>query len=133
MTDGRDASPGRSVSVSFRSAALVAFGGICGWACAREILRRRVDDGPLSARQREILAMVGRGMSSKQIARQTGIGEQTVNTHIRRARAALGAPTRAAAVAIASGGQAGTPARPRRSAMRPSAVTISPTSSSNGT
>ena len=119
--------------MSLRSALLVAFGGVCGWVCARKILRRRADDGPLSARQREILALVGRGMSSKQIARQTGIGEQTVNTHIRRARAALGAPTRAAAVAIASAGQAGTPARPRRSAMRPSAVTISPTSSSNGT
>ena len=119
--------------MSFRSAALVAFGGICGWACAREILHRRADDGPLSPRQREILTLVGQGMTSKEIARRSGIAEQTVNTHIRRARAALGAPTRAAAAAIASGGQAGTPARPRRSAMRPSAVTISPTSSSNGT
>ena len=119
--------------MSLRSAALVAFGGICGWACAREILHRRTSEGPLSPRQREILALVGQGMSSKEIARRTGIGEQTVNTHIRRARMALGAPTRAVAAALVSGGQAGTPARPRRSAMRPSAVTISPTSSSNGT
>ena len=118
--------------MSLRSAAWLAFGGLFGWACAREILRTRVDD-PLSPRQREILTLVGRGMSTKEIARQTGIGEQTVNTHIRRARAVLGAPTRAAAAAIASGAQAGTPARPRRSAMRPSAVTISATSSSNGT
>ena len=116
-----------------RSAAWVAFGGVCGWACAREILRRREEDDPLTERQREILAMVGRGMSTKQIAREMGIGTRTVDTHIKRARTVLGAPTRAAAVATLGDRQAVTPARPRRSAIRSSAITTSPTISSKGT
>ena len=115
-----------------RSAAWTLVGGICGWACAREILRQRSDDDPLTPRQREILTLVGRGMSTKQIALEVGIAERTVDTHIKRARAALGAPTRAAAVATLRD-QAVTPARPRRSAIRSSATTTSPTSSSNGT
>ena len=73
-------------------------------------------------------------MSSKEIALHIGLSEETVKTHVKRAMNTLRAPTRAAAVATLLGRDyAATPARPRRSATRSSAVTISATSSSNGT
>ena len=131
--NGRDASPGR-LFVVLRTTFWLAFGGIFGWAWASAALRRRADDHAITDRQREILALVGRGMSSKQIALHIGLSEETVKTHVKRAMNTLGAPTRAAAVAKLSGqSYAATPARPRRSATRSSAVTISATSSSNGT
>jgi len=54
----------------------------------------------ITDRQSEILRLVARGMTSKEIARHEGITLNTVNTHVRRARSALGASTRAAAIAI---------------------------------
>jgi DNA-binding CsgD family transcriptional regulator len=72
----------------------------------------------VTARQLEILRLVARGMTSKEIARHEGISLHTVNTHVRRARRALGVGTRAAAVARIARrrvGYAGTPANPRRS------------------
>ena len=36
----------------------------------------------LSAREREVLTLVGRGMANKQIARQLGIAEKTVKAHL---------------------------------------------------
>jgi DNA-binding CsgD family transcriptional regulator len=54
----------------------------------------------ITDRQDEILRLVARGMTSKEIARHEGITLNTVNTHVRRARSALGVGTRAAAVAI---------------------------------
>ena len=53
----------------------------------------------ITDRQSEILLLVARGMTSKEIARHEGISLHTVNTHVRRARSALGVGTRAAAVA----------------------------------
>jgi two-component system, NarL family, response regulator LiaR len=37
---------------------------------------------PLSPREREVLQLIARGQSNRQIARQLGIGEQTVKTHV---------------------------------------------------
>ena len=54
----------------------------------------------ITDRQSEILRLVARGMTSKEIARHEGISLNTVNTHVRRARRALGVGTRAAAVAV---------------------------------
>jgi len=54
----------------------------------------------ITDRQTEILRLVARGMTSKEIARHEGITLNTVNTHVRRARSALGVGTRAAAVAV---------------------------------
>ena len=120
--------------MNVRTAAWLAFGGLFGWAWASTVIRARADDATITARQREILALVGEGLSSKEIARRVGLSEETVKTHVRRAMTALGAPTRAAAVAMVFGpGYAATPARPRRSATRSRAVTISATSSSNAT
>ena len=133
--DRRDASPGRSLScVSVRDVVFVVGGGALGWAAARAVLRSRRLPVPLTRRQVEILSLVERGLTTKEIARQAGISEHSVNTHIRRATRTLGVGTRAAAVAVVRGSsQAGAPARPRRSPTRSRAVTISPTSSSNGT
>jgi DNA-binding CsgD family transcriptional regulator len=55
----------------------------------------------LSPRQREILALVAAGRTSKEIASALGISESTVNWHLSNAFARLGASSRAEAVAIA--------------------------------
>jgi DNA-binding CsgD family transcriptional regulator len=54
----------------------------------------------ITQRQTQILRLVARGMTSKEIARHEGITLHTVNTHVRRARRTLGVGTRAAAVAL---------------------------------
>jgi DNA-binding CsgD family transcriptional regulator len=113
----------------------LVLGGLVGWSWARRVLEARVMTGGITDRQAEILALVARGMSSKQIAVETGITEHSVNTHIRRATRTLGVGSRAAAAAAITTRrrQAGTPARPRRSATPTSAPTTSAMSSSNGT
>jgi len=55
----------------------------------------------LSPRQREILALVAAGRTSKEIAGQLGISESTVNWHISNVFGRLGASSRAEAVAVA--------------------------------
>jgi DNA-binding CsgD family transcriptional regulator len=55
----------------------------------------------LSPRQREILALVAAGRTSKEIAGELGISESTVNWHISNAFDRLGASSRAEAVALA--------------------------------
>jgi DNA-binding CsgD family transcriptional regulator len=57
------------------------------------------EDAP-TARQREVLALVARGNSSRQIAQRLGISRSTVETHILAARAKLSARTRAQAAAL---------------------------------
>jgi NarL family two-component system response regulator LiaR len=37
---------------------------------------------PLSPRERDVLELIARGQSNRQIARELGIGEQTVKTHV---------------------------------------------------
>lgn len=55
----------------------------------------------LSPRQREILALVAAGRTSKEIAGDLGISESTVNWHLSKVFERLGASSRAEAVAIA--------------------------------
>lgn len=55
----------------------------------------------LSPRQREILALVAAGRTSKEIASVLDISESTVNWHLANVFARLGASSRAEAVAIA--------------------------------
>ena len=121
--------------MSARGVLWLVLGGLVGWSWARGILEARAMPGGITDRQAEILTLVAQGMSSKQIALHTGITEHSVNTHIRRATRTLGVGSRAAAAAAVSGKlrQAGTPARPRRSATPSSAPTTAATSSSNGT
>ncbi len=55
----------------------------------------------LSAREREVLALVARGTSNREIARELFISEATVKTHLTHLYAKLGVNDRAAAVAKA--------------------------------
>lgn len=56
---------------------------------------------PLSAREREVLVLVARGTSNREIARALFISEATVKTHLTHIFGKLGARDRAAAVAVA--------------------------------
>jgi DNA-binding NarL/FixJ family response regulator len=58
-------------------------------------------DEPLSAREREVLALVAKGTSNKEIARILFISEATVKTHLTHVYGKLGVKDRAAAVAVA--------------------------------
>lgn len=55
----------------------------------------------LSAREREVLALVAKGTSNREIAAGLFISEATVKTHLTHVFAKLGAKDRAAAVAVA--------------------------------
>jgi len=55
----------------------------------------------LSAREREVLALVAKGTSNREIARELFISEATVKTHLTHLYAKLGVNDRAAAVAVA--------------------------------
>lgn len=56
---------------------------------------------PLSAREREVLALVAKGTSNREIARELFISEATVKTHLTHLYTKLGVKDRAAAVATA--------------------------------
>ncbi|WP_030383227.1 MULTISPECIES: response regulator [unclassified Streptomyces] len=56
---------------------------------------------PLSSREREVLALVAKGTSNREIARALFISEATVKTHLTHLYAKLGVKDRAAAVAAA--------------------------------
>lgn len=56
--------------------------------------------GSLTAREREVLGLLGRGMSNKMIARDLRISEHTVKFHVSSIYAKLGAASRTEAVAV---------------------------------
>jgi DNA-binding NarL/FixJ family response regulator len=58
------------------------------------------DEGALSAREREVLALIAAGRSNKSIALELAISEETVKTHLKNIRLKLGAHDRAHAVAL---------------------------------
>ncbi len=66
----------------------------------------RAADGPaaalLSPREREVLALVARGLSEREIAEQLVLSEHTVHRHVANIRHKLGRGSRAAAVAEAA-------------------------------
>jgi pimeloyl-ACP methyl ester carboxylesterase/DNA-binding CsgD family transcriptional regulator len=82
-------------------AALSAFLGLGVYPIAyRKSLRTITDELPsLSDREREVLALVGQGLSDPQIAECLVISPHTVHRHVANIRAKLGQPSRAAAAA----------------------------------
>jgi len=56
---------------------------------------------PLSPREREVLQLIARGHSNRQIARDLAIGEQTVKTHVRSILTKLGLQDRIQAAIFA--------------------------------
>jgi len=56
--------------------------------------RDRRPDVSLTAREREVLLLVGEGMANKAIARRLGISEKTVKTHLTNVFAGLGVSDR---------------------------------------
>ena len=55
----------------------------------------------LSPREREVVALIVKGMSNKLIANELGISEHTAKYHVKNVLIKLGVPTRAAAAAEA--------------------------------
>ena len=72
-----------------------------GSAAAGDGFRAAADDAPplLTAREAEILTLVGEGMSNKAVARRLGISAHTVKFHLEAAFRKLDASSRAEAVA----------------------------------
>jgi DNA-binding NarL/FixJ family response regulator len=66
---------------------------------------------PLSPREREVLELIARGYSNRQIARDLVIGEQTVKTHVRSILAKLGLQDRMQAAIFALRHHAGSDGR----------------------
>jgi NarL family two-component system response regulator LiaR len=58
--------------------------------------------GQLTPREREVLALIGRGFTNKRIARELGIAEKTVKTHVSNVLAKLGVPDRTQAALYAA-------------------------------
>ncbi len=56
---------------------------------------------PLSAREREVLALIGQGRRNREIGEILAISELTVKRHVHNMLEKLGVPTRAAAVSLA--------------------------------
>ena len=80
-----------------RSLLLVA--GEAATTFARRRLAAVAGVEALTPRQRQVLAALARGRQTKEIARELGISQATVKTHLARACERLGATTRAEAVA----------------------------------
>jgi DNA-binding NarL/FixJ family response regulator len=55
----------------------------------------------LTARERDVLELLARGLRHEKIASQLGIGSETVRSHVRNAAARLGAANSTQAVAVA--------------------------------
>lgn len=67
-------------------------------ACGKEAFP---ESAYLSAREREVLALVGRGLGNAEIAGKLGISVKTVEGYIERLKRKLGCPTAAALRALA--------------------------------
>ena len=79
---------------------------------ARAELKQRRGRSGLSDRELEVLGLVGRGLTNRQIASTLVLSEHTVARHIANSSAKLGAPNRSAAAALAAAQDERNPRRP---------------------
>ena len=61
-----------------------------------------IDRGELTAREREVLTLVAKGLSNREIAERLVVSEHTVHRHLANIYVRLGVSSRAAAVALAA-------------------------------
>ena len=73
---------------------------LTNYALLSEPLHSRTSE-TLTARERDILALIGEGFSNKSIARMLEISPETVKSHVKHIFLKLGVGTRAAAVSRA--------------------------------
>jgi two-component system, NarL family, nitrate/nitrite response regulator NarL len=66
---------------------------------ARHLTRVQPADAPLTAREREVVALIDEGLSNKQIAEQLGIEASTVKNHVHNILEKLGVNRRSEAAA----------------------------------
>jgi DNA-binding CsgD family transcriptional regulator len=64
---------------------------------------------PSTGRQRQVLALIARGLTNKEIAHELGITERGVSAHVSRLLARYNAPNRASLIARALADQVGRP------------------------
>lgn len=88
-----------SPKVAARVVAHLAATGVGALAGRRSAARRRVAE--LTAREGEVLALLGGGLSNGQIARRLHVVEGTVKAHVSSILARLGVDNRAAAAVVA--------------------------------
>ncbi|NDU71867.1 response regulator [Actinomadura sp. DSM 109109] len=74
-------------------------GRFAAWHAASEDARDRL--APLTGREREVLALIGRGLSNQEIGAELFISPATARTHVSRMLAKLGARDRAQLVVVA--------------------------------
>jgi len=100
--------------VSARGRRIVLLGGAAASPCPTVSTEATVDQlaaalapvqtqpsGPLSRRERQVVALAAKGLAGKQVAAALGISPKTVERHKSRIFAKLGVPNQAAAVALA--------------------------------
>ena len=91
------------------SIAIVAMGIGVALATRRDRTAPQTETAPapapavtdLSVREREVLALLARGLSNKELARELSVSENTVKTHLANLYAKLGARRRTEALAAA--------------------------------
>jgi DNA-binding NarL/FixJ family response regulator len=69
---------------------------------AEGVERRRLVEGALTDRERQVLRVAAEGLTARQIASRLGMRERTVTTHLTRIYRKLGVGTRIAAVRVAT-------------------------------
>ena len=97
-------SPGRAISAPARGVAdgrTVLSPAVASRLVSAVRTPKAPANEPLSAREREVLALVAKGTSNREIARELFISEATVKTHLTHLYGKLGVSDRAAAVATA--------------------------------